>query len=80
MSQKDRKNSKKKFSSFKDKMVDGSHHDNFIFNKTPILASALKKLKSKAHTSSSVSKPIKRSEPIDIDEQKINKKVKKDQS
>jgi hypothetical protein len=61
MSEKERKNSKKKFSGFKDRMVDASHQDNFIFNKTPILASALKKLKAKSSTPSSVQKPIKRS-------------------
>ena len=61
MSEKDRKNSKKKFGSFKDRMVDASHQDNFIFNKTPILASALKKLKAKSSAPSSVQKPVKRS-------------------
>ncbi len=61
MSQNDKKHSKKKFTSFKDKMVDASHQDNFIFNKTPILASALKKLKAKSTTSHSVQKPVKRS-------------------
>ena len=60
MSQKGRKNSNKKYTSFKDKMVDASHQDNFIFNKTPILASALKKLKAKSSKPSSVQKPTKR--------------------
>ncbi len=61
-------------------MVDASHQDNFIFNKTPILASALKKLKAKSSTgSSSLQKPVKRTEPIDIEEHKVSKKVKKDQ-
>ncbi len=35
-------------------MTDASHQDDFIFNKTPILASALKKLKTKANYNSSV--------------------------
>jgi hypothetical protein len=42
-------------------MVDASHQDNFIFNKIPILASALKKLKAKSTTSLSLQKPLKRS-------------------
>jgi hypothetical protein len=42
----------------KDRMTDASHHDEFIFNKTPILASALKKLKNK--TGSSIPKQVKR--------------------
>lgn len=65
MSQKDRKFSKNKFSFNKDRVVDASHQDNFIFNKTPILASALKKLKAKSSTLSTP-KPMKRSEPIDV--------------
>lgn len=42
----------------KDRMTDASHQDDFIFNKTPILASALKKLKTK--TGSSIPKQVKR--------------------
>lgn len=62
MSENQKKFSKKKFSNFKERIVDASHQDDFIFNKTPILASALKKLKAKSGaTSSSVQKPIKRS-------------------
>jgi len=62
MSENKKNFSKKKYSNPKEKVVDASHQDNFIFNKTPILASALKKLKAKSHTgSSSVQKPIKRS-------------------
>jgi hypothetical protein len=42
----------------KDRMTDASHQDGFMFNKTPILASALKKLKNK--TGSSIPKQTKR--------------------
>jgi len=65
MSKNQKNFSKNKFSFNKDRIVDASHQDNFIFNKTPILASALKKLKAKS-TSQSIPKPVKRMQPIDV--------------
>lgn len=66
MSEKQQKFGKKKFTNSKERIVDASHQDDFIFNKTPILASALKKLKAKSASSTSAPKPIKRSSPIDV--------------
>lgn len=60
MSQNQKKHHKNKFSISKDRIVDASHQDDFIFNKTPILASALKKLKAKSSNTSSLPKPAKR--------------------
>jgi hypothetical protein len=60
MQQNNKKFSKGKFTPHKERIVDASHQDSFIFNKTPILASALKKLKAKS-TTSSLPKPAKRS-------------------
>lgn len=65
MSEKQQKFGKKKFTYSKERVVDASHQDDFIFNKTPILASALKKLKAKS-ASTSAPKPVKRSSPIDV--------------
>ena len=50
-------------SKYTERMTDASHQDDFIFNKTPILASALKKLKTKASSTNHSNSAPKRANP-----------------